>query len=78
MCRHKSYGLTEDRKKAILDIQFPDSGNKIKKARMMLGCGVFFSPFIKNYSDLVSHIPDMTKTTFDWTEANGKRDYRAI
>jgi hypothetical protein len=66
MCRHKSYGLTEDRKKAILEIPFPDSGNKIKKVRIILGCGVFFSPFIKNYSDLVSHIPDMTKTTFNW------------
>jgi hypothetical protein len=78
MCRHKSYGLIKDRKKAILEIPFPESGNKIKKVRMMLGCGVFFSPSIKNYSDLVSHIPDMTKTTFDWTEANWKRDYRAI
>ena len=78
MCRHKSYGLTDDRKKAILDIPFPDSGNKIKKVRMMLGCGVFFSPFIKNYSDLVSHIPDMTKTTFNWDEAMWKYDYRAL
>jgi hypothetical protein len=60
MCRHKSYGLTEDRKKAILKIPFPHSGIKIKKVRIMLGCGVFFSPFIKTYSDLVSHIPDMT------------------
>jgi hypothetical protein len=53
ICRHKSYGLTEDRKQAILEIPFPSSGNKTKKVRIMLGCGVFFSPFIKNYSDLV-------------------------
>jgi hypothetical protein len=33
ICRHKSYGLTDDRKKAILDIPFPDTGNKIKKVR---------------------------------------------
>jgi hypothetical protein len=44
----------------------------------MLGCGVFFSPFIKSYSDLVSHIPDMTKTTFDWDETMWKHDYRAL
>jgi hypothetical protein len=78
MCRHKCYGLTDDRKKAILEIPFPDTCNKIKKVRMMLGCGVFFSSFIKNCSDLVSHIPDMTKTTFNWDEAMWKHEYRAL
>jgi hypothetical protein len=45
---------------------------------MMLGCGVFFSPFIRNYSDLVSYIPGMTKTTFCWDETTWKRDYRKL
>jgi hypothetical protein len=44
----------------------------------MLGCGVFFAPFIRNYSDLVSYIPDMIKTTFSWDETTWKRDYRKL
>ena len=36
-CSHKSHSLTEDRKKAILEIPFPDKGNRQKKMRSALG-----------------------------------------
>jgi hypothetical protein len=42
----------------------------------MLGMGVFFTPFIPNYPDLVKDLPDMTKPTFNWIETTWKHDYR--
>jgi hypothetical protein len=75
-CKHNSFNLTEDRQKAILEIPFPDGGNKAKKVRMLLGMGVFFAPFVPNYSDLIKHITDMTKSTFNWDESTWAIDYR--
>ena len=37
-CTHQTLELSEDRKKAILDIPFPTKGNKQKQIRMLLLC----------------------------------------
>ena len=75
-CTHNKLELSEDRKKAILDILFPEQGNRNKKVRSLLGSGVMFSPFVDHYSDLVANLPDMTKATFNWDETSWKHDYR--
>ncbi len=71
-----SFELTDDRKEAILNIPFPESGNRPKKVRSLLGCGGFFIPFIKNYADLLKHLTDMTKAKFDWNEKTWRHNYR--
>ena len=76
-CKHQSFELTEDRKAALLEIPFPESGNRSKKIRSLLGCGVFFAPFVKNYSEKVRHLTDLTKPEFDWSdESKWEHDYR--
>jgi hypothetical protein len=78
VCKHKSYQLTDDRKKAICDMPFPEAGPKQQsKMRSVLGSGVFFAPFVKNYTDHVNHLTDLTKDNFDRNEASWKYDYRA-
>jgi hypothetical protein len=76
LCKHKSYELTEDRKLALDSIPFPETGKRGGKIRSMLGSGVFFSPFVKNYSDHVKHLTDLAKDSFDWDESTWKHDYR--
>ena len=76
-CTHKTLKLTDDRKKAILDIPFPADGNRCKKIRSLLGCGVMFSPFVPNYSSAIANLTDMTKASFNWDESTWKHDYRA-
>ena len=76
-CVHNSMELTQDRKKALLEIPFPVDGNKCKKIRSLLGVGVMFAPFVPHYSSLVANLTDMTKASFDWTESTWKHDYRA-
>ena len=75
-CTHKSFKLTEDRKLAIMNLKFPTAGNKCKKIRIALGCGVFFSPFVLNYSTKTKHLSDMTKASFNWDETTWKHDYK--
>ena len=73
-CRHKSYEVSVEKKEALNNIEFP---NTTKKARSLLGKGVFFSGFTPNYSTLTGHLTDMTKKNFDWKESTWKHDYRA-
>jgi hypothetical protein len=73
-CQHKSYEVSHSKKEALLSIEFP---NTIKKARSLLGKGVFFASFTPNYSTLTGHLTDMTKKTFNWNESTWKHDYRA-
>ena len=75
-CTHKSFKLTEDRKLAIMNLKFPSEGNKCKKTRIALGCGVFFSPFVLNYSTKTKHLSDMTKASFNWDESTWKHEYK--
>ena len=76
LVRHNSFELTDDRKEALLKIPFPENGNRCKKIRSLLGLGVFFAPFVQNYSDLVKHLTDMTKSSFNWEETTWQHDYR--
>lgn len=77
-CSDTGYQLNDDRKKAIAELPFPETGNRAKKIKSVLGSGVFFSPFVPNYSDAIGHLTDLTKSTFDWSnEAKWKYDYRS-
>ena len=60
--RHKSYQVSPDKKEALANIPMPTI---TKLARSLLGKGVFFSGFTPRYSDLVAHLTDMTKKTFN-------------
>lgn len=75
-CSDTGYELNDDRKQAILDLPFPDTGNRCKKMKSALGSGVFFSPFVPNYSTIIGHLTDLTKASFDWDETKWKHDYR--
>ena len=44
--------------------------------RVALGCDVFFSPFVLNFSSKTKHLSDMTKASFNWNESTWKHDYR--
>ena len=76
LCKKNSYELTEDRKKAILDIKFPEGKNQAKLMRTAVGMGVFFAPFVKNYSSHLQHLTDLTKDSASWDESAWKFDYR--
>jgi hypothetical protein len=65
-CRHKSFEESKSKKEALGNIEFP---NNTKKARSLLGKGVFFASFTPNYSTLTGHLTDMTKKTFNWKES---------
>ena len=75
-CTHKYFKLTDDRKAAIMAMKFPEDGNRCKKMRVALGCGVFFSPFVPNYSSVTKHLPALTQAKFNWDESSWKHDYR--
>jgi hypothetical protein len=76
-CEHTCYQLTDDRKKALLDIPFPTTGNRCIKIKSLMGVGVFFSPFVKNDTTHVAHLlVDMTKPSFNWDAKAWKHDYR--
>jgi hypothetical protein len=72
VCKHKSYQVSPDKKTALAEIPMPDN---TKKARSLLGKGVFFASFTPKYSDLVAHLPDMTKSNFVWDPDKWKYDY---
>jgi hypothetical protein len=72
-CKHKSYEVSANKKEALGNIEFPTT---TKKARSLLGKGVFFASFTPNYSTLTGHLTDLTKKTFDWKESTWKHDYR--
>ena len=77
-CSDTGYQLNDDRKRAIAELPFPETGNRAKKIKSVLGSGVFFSPFVPNYSNAIGHLTDLTKPTFDWNkEAKWKYDYRS-
>ena len=74
VCRHKSYQVSPDKKEALANIPMPTS---TKLARSLLGKGVFFSGFTPRYSDLVAHLTDMTKKSFNWDKSTWRHDYEA-
>ena len=74
VCRHKSYEVNPDKKEALGKIPMPTN---TKQARSLLGKGVFFSSFTPRYSDLVAHLTDMTKSSFNWDKSTWRHDYEA-
>ena len=72
-CRHKSYEVSASKKEALNNIEFP---NTTKKARSLLGKGVFFASFTPHYANLIAHLTDLTKKTFNWDESTWKHDYK--
>ena len=74
VCRHKSYEVNPEKKEALGRIPMPTT---TKQARSLLGKGVFFSSFTPKYSDLVAHLTDMTKKTFNWDKSTWRHDYEA-
>ena len=75
-CSHKSFKLADDRKTATIKMQFPTKGNRCKKMRVLLGCGIFFLPFVPNYSNKTKHLSNLTKASFDWNRSTWKHDYK--
>ena len=74
VCKHKSYEVCPDKKEALANIPMPSS---TKQARSLLGKGVFFSSFTPKYSDLVGHLTDLTKKSFNWNKSTWRHDYEA-
>lgn len=73
-CRHKTYSLSEERTKALLDIPFPTN---TKQVQSMLGTSLFYKSFIPDYSHHASLLNDMTHKTFPWgDELKWLVDYR--
>lgn len=63
VCSADGYTLSEERKRAILSIPFPDS---TKKMQRFLGMANYFGPFVPNYSALAAPLHDMTRQNFNW------------
>ena len=74
-CKHRSYGLSEQRKSSIYSMVMPDS---IKKMQSFLGTALFFNSFIPEYSELTAPLHDMTKADFDWNKSTWTLDYESI
>ena len=72
VCEHNSYTLSEERRSAIKKIPFPQNQ---KQAQRVMGSGVFFKPFVRNYSTLSAPLYDMTKKEFSWNKSKWKVDY---
>ena len=71
-CRHKSYEVAKEKKEALNKLEFPVT---TKKARILMGKGVFFTSFTPNYSQLIGHLTDLTKKKFNWDRTKWKYDY---
>ena len=72
-CSRDRFEITEDRKKGIREIPFPNNEGAMRR---FLGMILFCSTHMKNYVDLVAPLYDMLVKGFDWNEANWKRDYK--
>ena len=68
VCSGKEHHLTDKRKQAIASIPFPSYNqlNKnVKAMQSLLGCGVYFKPFVKDYSAFAQPLYDSIKKEFD-------------
>ncbi len=63
ICRHKTYHLSEERTKAIIDIPFPTN---TKQVQSFLGTCLFYKSFIPDYSHHAAQMNDMTHKNFPW------------
>jgi hypothetical protein len=64
VCTANSYTLSDDRKKAILDVPLPQN---LKQLQSFLGTAIFFAPFVPNFSALAAPLYEFThkKSGFD-------------
>lgn len=86
----QGYGLSDERKKALMEIPFPYGTPKVKKKRMqsILGFSQYFRDFVveivdgskpfRTYSELTAPLSDMTRDSFNWDESTWKIDYRQV
>jgi hypothetical protein len=74
-CSYQSYCLTDKRKESILKIPMPIS---VKGMQSFLGCALFFSKFVPNYSERTAPLHDMTHKNFVWEKSTWKKDYQKI
>ena len=73
VCNEKEHHLTISRKQAISSIPFPTftTPNKNTKAmQRLLGCSVYFKPFVKDYAIYAQPLYDSIKKEFDWNDIN--------
>jgi hypothetical protein len=75
LCRHLSFGLSDQRKAAIMDIPFPTS---TKSMQRFLGAANFFRSFLPNYASLTASLHDMVRADFPWSQRPWATDYEAI
>ena len=74
-CSYESYCLTDKRKDSILKIPMPIS---VKTMQSFLGCTLFFSKFVPNFSERTARLHDMTHKSFIWDKSTWKHDYERI
>jgi hypothetical protein len=75
ICKYGSYELSQDRKDAIMAVEFPKNA---KQMQSFLGAALFFKDFIPHYSTLVAPLNDMIKISFNWDESTWSENYRLI
>lgn len=69
---HGQWKLSEERKAAILEMQFPKSK---KQMQSFLGAALFFHHHIPNYSEWTAKLYEMTHDDFIWNPGIWKCDY---
>ena len=74
-CSFQTYCLTDKRKDSILQIPMPVS---VKTMQSFLGCSLFFSKFVPNFSERTAPLHDMTHKTFVWDKKTWTKDYPQI
>lgn len=72
ICKHNSYGLSNQRKESINSFVMPDN---VKKMQRFLGTANFFNSFIPKYSEMTAPLTDMTHDKFDWNPQTWTKDY---
>ena len=70
---HGRYTLSEARKAGVTSIPFPSSVLEMQRA---LGSGMYFAPFLPNYSALTAPLNDMVHRNFNWDPSTWAKDYR--
>lgn len=75
ICKYGCYELSQDRKDAIMAVEFPKN---TKQMQSFLGAALFFKDFIPHYSTLVAPLNDMIKLSFNWDDSTWSEDYRKI
>lgn len=62
-CTYQSYGLSEQRKKTLMEYAPPRT---VKQMQSFLGAALFFKSFVPQYSSLAAPLNEMTKLDARW------------